>query len=1031
MVKNKDKWSALSMKERADLIKLYVSNGITSLDTIKKDYNSFGDGGDTKPWYQKIGKTLIEALADSKDAKIGAIGAQQVRDLYSEGKNKEAQKLAQQYAKANTTGISLASGTLSSSLISDLVLGEVLTAADTLIEGDASNLGYNLVSNISGEILGHGIGKLLSRIYPKISKEATAKIEELLRRFPEGLESVSSVSKELRDRLIKEGVDPEILTKSNLRKMVYLRSMDLLESDAPAKFAGRTNSKTTNTYNLYHNTDGQIRQVGYVSATPEDGVGKINMIENVTDHTPDRVKGVSELGYNTVIKDIGASKNGSVLMQPNKTTRVLDKYSDKEIISNDGDWFDGNKYVGGNPVFQLNSPTYDVPIKYLDDFSVEGLDDSGIFSFDFTKGPLLKNGGKLNIFNTGGPIQTALETDLKGYSYFENVLNSINQTSDQEALKEATEVDHRLNIRFKVPNDTPEAVYVSKVNNLVKEVSKEEIIKDLKSKSEDEIKEIQKQLGDEGYYDFELFTGKSNNASTVQKQLVKEGYLTNKDVDSNIGNITTTALQTMLVDKGYLPRYTQDGKDNIDGLLGKRTREAYKQYNRDFNIDGKLGNKTINSFLKSKEKEVKGFDTYVSAEGMVDQCAKWVATKYDTVTGAGKQNGVHGNAWNMLTNIEDAGGKMLFNIYDDAVFDNVNTPSQVKQATQQALKNSNIDYSKLIEGDVVGIYIPSSTHYSDVLKSGTTYNTHVGIIVDIEDGIPIVEHNILGKVRRERIDNLSGSVYGKPTVTVASRPKTGEQVRQLEFKDIKSKYILPEGKENSLMREYMDSLASAKETFKHVFDNVDLDFIEEAAIAITKRETDFMNNKPSDNRFKPSFIATNIMHQLQNTPQDIISQDLTKMKFNSLNSTYRASIGLSSPEQLSNDPTITGRAVMLLLSKNYDYFTRLAKQNPELGLTKEDIENATILSYNRGIGATHTLGFNKDGSLNIEELKYLRESSKLDAKEKDISSTKLKHVKLLGEKAGQLAERYYDKYGKPHTPYISRARQTMLTLQKK
>ena len=45
MVKNKDRWSALSMKERADLIKLYVSNGITSLSNIKKDYNSFAPGG--------------------------------------------------------------------------------------------------------------------------------------------------------------------------------------------------------------------------------------------------------------------------------------------------------------------------------------------------------------------------------------------------------------------------------------------------------------------------------------------------------------------------------------------------------------------------------------------------------------------------------------------------------------------------------------------------------------------------------------------------------------------------------------------------------------------------------------------------------------------------------------------------------------------------------------------------------------------------------------------------------------------------
>lgn len=47
MSNKNDRWSALSMKERADLIKLYVNIGITSLDNIKKDYNSFGDGGDT------------------------------------------------------------------------------------------------------------------------------------------------------------------------------------------------------------------------------------------------------------------------------------------------------------------------------------------------------------------------------------------------------------------------------------------------------------------------------------------------------------------------------------------------------------------------------------------------------------------------------------------------------------------------------------------------------------------------------------------------------------------------------------------------------------------------------------------------------------------------------------------------------------------------------------------------------------------------------------------------------------------------
>lgn len=46
MVKSKDKWSALSMSERADLIKLYANNGTTNLSSIKSHYNKFGGGGD-------------------------------------------------------------------------------------------------------------------------------------------------------------------------------------------------------------------------------------------------------------------------------------------------------------------------------------------------------------------------------------------------------------------------------------------------------------------------------------------------------------------------------------------------------------------------------------------------------------------------------------------------------------------------------------------------------------------------------------------------------------------------------------------------------------------------------------------------------------------------------------------------------------------------------------------------------------------------------------------------------------------------
>lgn len=40
-----DRWSQLSMSEKSDLMSLYIRNGISSLEEIKKHYNSFADGG--------------------------------------------------------------------------------------------------------------------------------------------------------------------------------------------------------------------------------------------------------------------------------------------------------------------------------------------------------------------------------------------------------------------------------------------------------------------------------------------------------------------------------------------------------------------------------------------------------------------------------------------------------------------------------------------------------------------------------------------------------------------------------------------------------------------------------------------------------------------------------------------------------------------------------------------------------------------------------------------------------------------------
>ena len=46
----KDAWDALSMREKAEMMRVAVRNGITSLQEIRQKYNEFAEGGDTNPY---------------------------------------------------------------------------------------------------------------------------------------------------------------------------------------------------------------------------------------------------------------------------------------------------------------------------------------------------------------------------------------------------------------------------------------------------------------------------------------------------------------------------------------------------------------------------------------------------------------------------------------------------------------------------------------------------------------------------------------------------------------------------------------------------------------------------------------------------------------------------------------------------------------------------------------------------------------------------------------------------------------------
>ena len=102
----KDRWSQLSMKQKADLIKLYTESGITDVVEIRRNYNSFDDGGsvnDTQYYDDTyIEPARVKAFKNQKEYNryLGNKGARAVR----RGTNKVAGNVAKALRYAPVVG---------------------------------------------------------------------------------------------------------------------------------------------------------------------------------------------------------------------------------------------------------------------------------------------------------------------------------------------------------------------------------------------------------------------------------------------------------------------------------------------------------------------------------------------------------------------------------------------------------------------------------------------------------------------------------------------------------------------------------------------------------------------------------------------------------------------------------------------------------------------------------------------------------------------------------------------------------------
>lgn len=533
-----------------------------------------------------------------------------------------------------------------------------------------------------------------------------------------------------------------------------------------------------------------------------------------------------------------------------------------------------------------------------------------------------------------------------------------------------------------------------------------------------------------------IVTGNAPYKKLDYSNIAENEYLKNKYEEEVKNNIKAskeliTLTQRKLADNGYYDLNTDDLSENeirniqkkigakVDGIFGK---ESIKKW-REYNVDGKWGKRTEEAYNKSSN-QYNNWDNEVPTKG-VEWCAEWVSKKVQDAT-ASSNYGVWGDAWKMPDNIIKAGGTEVYNIYTQDEFKNLKDVNDLKAKTKAALNKDPFNVKNLQIGDIVGIYIPSSNMHEKAWKEGSTFNTHVGVVTGFDkDNMPIIEHNIHQSHRKDRADNISGSLFGKAKIATVSRPNYKSLHTPFNTESVQSQYTQEE--DSPLFKRYANSVAGSKDLLKKLFPSVNTDEVELITLAVQGRETGFMKNKKSDQTGIAGIKTTlgNFYRDnIKEKPAEQVSSNLSKMKLSSFTYNERHLLGLKNASDLEN-PEKAGRAAAYLMAKNYDYFKRLQATYPNLGITDSDVRYLTELSYNQGMRKLSTIGFTEQGLPAPKEIETIRTMAAPDAKIKDISSTNYRYL-------GKIGEFLYNNFEDGHSPYISAAenyRSKLLTIK--
>jgi LysM repeat protein len=545
--------------------------------------------------------------------------------------------------------------------------------------------------------------------------------------------------------------------------------------------------------------------------------------------------------------------------------------------------------------------------------------------------------------------------------------------------------------------------------------------KDYTNASETEIKELQKTLIKEGYGSLLGDYGDNQNGvdgkfgpktKAAYESLISAGDLGLNNIDkfykkySNNNKIPVKKLQAELVEKGYLSEKTKEGKTNIDGKFGDRTKQALQEYNSSINSEDPQ------SFIFNK----------IPNKLEDPRCAAGMCSILEDNNVITESLGIkYKNAWDIHENMMNTGNsKSIYNIYDEPEFATLGpdtSAEELKSITKKVKQRSQTKESDYAVGDIVGLYWPNSNYHEETLKNSKTFNTHVGFVSDFDkNGKPIITHNVNGNVLQQPYDQLQTTWISRPKENI----KLNKKYDASEYQDVEINQNLLSNfeakKERALSANEKDVVTNIMKRAKYnsqsipemLNSSVNKNWLEAATFAITGVESS-AGISPNTPRTAEEAASQNLglqglAYSLKGkTPEDI-SLGVAKVKFNSLDNFAKEYFDIQSPEDLANDNKATDAASYLLV-KHYELFKNYGEQYPEFGLTEEDFKNMAILAHNQGSNLLLKTGRNnlKSGTRSSEDqIESLRKLYQGNIK--DVSSTKLNHLGILGELIYDLTE---------------------------